>query len=468
MLYCFIHNIGITTLLFFIFSVTPCFAVDVGFYSNDTDQVLRKLDQKFNDISQEFYAPTLSISEQVDGVEIDLSQLYLNAQQLFNTHKADEAISLLYENTKTIKNNLEDDVVLDILSLLLSNHEWNLANYLAENIDKSADSYTVAVSHFLMAKYYAKKNQWAAVNKALQGYIEVLSDKENGYAYLLNGTALQYLKKHKKAINNYKYIGKNSPYYLHAQLNSAIAYIRLGWLTDAQLLLKKQFKLMNKNGKDELINRYYLVLGYALFQNGYNRDAHEILNQISEESQYANRALLGRVLTLIRQGELNAALVTLDQLNKKDSYDLSVAESYLLYPYLHEKQGLGNETLSSFSNASIYFQHRLKELSDIVSVVPNIENGSGVPDLMIQQYKVDVDPFNKELLINNWNRLNYFYNEVKEGELKIKIERLKKQYKAFYSRFIFASIDKRRKNLRSYLNQSQYGLARLYDNNKKK
>ncbi|MFV9616038.1 MAG: tetratricopeptide repeat protein, partial [Gammaproteobacteria bacterium] len=295
------------------------------------------LEDNFKTLSADFYKVSSSLAEKRLTTIDDIDQLYAEVNRLVDNQQSTTAIQLLFLNVDTVKANLEHHVVFKLTELLLEKNEWHYANRLFRNIKDEGDQALLAEIQFIFAKYHAERLEWPQVHKLLNDVTEQLSAKNAAYANLLNGSALQHLKKHRLAIESYKKVPASSPYYAYAQLNIAIADFRQGWLTDAQSIINDLIKHADKDNSDELTNRLYLVLGYALLQKEYYRDARDAFRHIGLDSRYTNRALLGIGLTATSQGDFVAGLNALSILKDKKTFDLSVDESYLLVPYVYEK-----------------------------------------------------------------------------------------------------------------------------------
>ena len=257
--------------------------------------------------------------------------------------------------------------VFTFTELLLEKNEWYSANSLFRRIKDEGDRSLLAEMQFIFAKYHAERLQWPQVNKLLNGVAVQLSADNAAYANLLNGTALQHMKKHRLAIENYNRVPASSQYYAYAQLNIAIANIRQGWWTDAQATINELIKHAGKDTSDELTNRLYLVLGYALLQKEYYRDARNAFRHIGLNSRYTNRALLGIGLTATSQGDFVGGLNALSILKDKKTFDLSVDESYLLVPYVYEKLQQELTVTAGYTEAMAYYQQRITELENIAN-----------------------------------------------------------------------------------------------------
>jgi len=451
--------------------LTTCLVLSQPAYSDQEKikQQIKTLEDSYKNLSSEFYKDVKSYSVESLREITDIDELLLKVNKLNDSNQSIAAIQLIYFNINTVNNNLDTKAVFKIVELLLDKNEWNLANTLFKEIKSEGDKSLLNTIQFIFAKYHAQRNEWSLVHELLKGIITELSEENAAYALLLNGSALQHLKNHRQAVENYKKVKPTSQYYSYAQLNTAIANIRQGWWTDAQTKIQDLIIKYNKTNEDELTNRLYLVLGYALLQREYYRDARDAFRHIGLQSRYTNRALLGIGLTATSQGDFVGGLNALTILKNKKTTDLSVDESYLLVPYVYEKLQQELTVTTTYTEAMNYYQRRSDNLenisrnhSDFNKLIYNQKNSAFIVDNNNFDYKNNYP----ESFINNYKRLNEFKNVAKSKSIKNKISNLIKRFDNTYQQVITDLANQRNEYLKSYLNQSRYGLARLYDNTK--
>ena len=430
---------------------------------------IQKLENSYKTLSTEFYADVKSYSISSKKEFTDIDELLLTVNKLNDSNQSISAIQLIYFNIQTVMENIDTKAVFQIVELLLDKNEWKLANTLFKKIKDEGDKSLLATIQFKFAIYHAQRNEWAQVNKLLDGFIAELSDENAAYALLLNGSALQHLKKHRQAVENYKKVKPTSQYYSYAQLNTAIANIRQGWWTDAQTKIKDLIVQYNKTNEDELTNRLYLVLGYALLQREYYRDARESFRNIGLESRYTNRALLGIGLTATSQGDFVGGLNALTILKNKKTSDLSVDESYLLVPYVYEKLQQELTVTTTYTEAMNYYQRRTANLENISNSRSDFNKllfNPNTSSFIIENNNFDYTNRYPDSFIKNYKRLVEFKSVSKSKKLQGKINKLIKRFDMTYQQVVADLANQRIEYLKSYLNQSRYGLARLYDNTK--
>lgn len=432
----------------------------------DLHKQIRILEEDFKRLSSRFYKNTRDYSSSTRVKIDDVDKLLTETNRFIAQDRSIEAIQLLFFNIENVKDNLDDKSIFSFIDLLLNNNEWKLANALYSELKNEGDKSLLATVHFTFAKYHAKRNEWKKVNKLLNGIFLELSPEDGAYAYLLNGSALQHLKKHRPAVNNYKKIPATSRYYPYAQLNIAIANIRQGWWTDAQTTINDLIKLSDKDNSDEIINRLYLVLGYSLLQREYYRDSRDAFRHIGLNSRYTNRALLGIGLSATSQGDFVGGLNALTILKDKKTYDLSVDESYLLVPYVYEKLKQEMTVTASYTDAMGHYQQRIDNLEkiaanhiDFTSISYDLDSSS----LIIQNNSLEYGNQYPESFLNNYKILSKFLAQTSNKKIKNLINKQLAKHDKIFQRIVTDLSNERKEHLKSYLNQSRYGLARLFD-----
>jgi len=434
---------------------------------DNLNKQIRFLEEDFTRLSAKFYKDKSSYTSESKRVIKDIDELLSATNRLVENKQSIIAIQLLFFNLDTVLDNLDHRAVFKFTEILLNNNEWKLANRIFTEIKNLGDRSLLATIQFTFAKYHAKRNEWKTVSKLLKGIYPDLSPENSAYAYLLNGSALQRLKKHRPAVESYSKIPVTSKYYAYAQLNTAIANIRQGWWTDAQTTIREMIKISQKDNSDEIINRLYLVLGYALLQREYYRDARNAFRHIGLKSRYTNRALLGIGLTATSQGDYVGGLNALSILKEKKTFDLSVDEAYLLVPYVYEKLQQELTVTTSYTEAMNHYQQRIQALTDISAKHTDFSSVSyddEASSLIVQNNSLEYGRFFPESFLRNYHMLNQFFAVSKHKKIKKLINMLLQKHDKTFQEIVTILANKRKDHLKSYLNQSRYGLARLFDN----
>jgi len=444
----------------------------ISAYPKNTEIVgINNLDSKFIKLSAAVYkdSPLITTSSYKEIKNIKI--LHQMVVELIKKNKYFEAIQLIKYKQNLIQKNIDDPAVFLFIDLLMTHNEWTTANNLYQYIKREGDKSLISNVKFIFSKYYFNRNKWKKTIKLLSGVINDLAVNDGYYALIMNGIALQNLKKHRQALKYYAKVSKTSPYYQYAQLNTALVYMRQGWWSDAHIIITTLIKekLPRMLDKKEFTNRLYLVLGYSFLRQEYFREAREAFRNIQKDSRYANRALLGISLAAASQGDNIGSLNILNILQQKDPLALPVEETYLLLPYVYEKIGQHKTASASYSIALTYYQKRIRDINSILKNIPitrniNIKNNI----LIIKNNRINFREKHLVFFINNLKELRLFKSRVKVPALQSKINTLATKYNAMLKRIIIDTLKQRADYLKSYQNQSQYGLARLYDNSKSK
>lgn len=385
------------------------------------------------------------------------------------------SVSTILHNIDLIKANLDNRSILFFISLLLENNEWRIASELFDNIKRDGEKSLVSNVSYIFARQHFNNNEWQDCLKYTTDIYADLPENDANYARIITGVSLQNLKQHRKAIEIYEKVPEISPSYLYARLNIAVAYIRQGWWTDARNVINDVLKIENSIiNHDDMIDRLYLVLGYSLLQKEYYRDSREAFRNISKNSQYEHRALLGIGLSSANQGDYIGALNVLSLLKSKTKMDLSVDESYLLFPFVYKKLNQQLTASTSYNEAIEYYQKRIDELDKLAKTkIPalNSIHYSESNQLEIGNNIFDYDKSYPVQFLRNRAKIKQLdktvagWNNNNAKALLNRFNDLKRTYDDAFIHILNQHITQRKDYLSSYLNQSRYGLASLYDNN---
>ena len=429
-----------------------------------SDSEFQTLDREYQTITTNLY-DVLTKSFSACRVRIDsLEHLNLQLKNNIKHKKNVIGICLIQNNLSLIQENIDNKEIFPIVEFLLDNNNFHLAN-------KDADKSLVSNISFIFARYYLKQKNWNKVFQYTKNtYSDLAADNAN-LARLFNGISLQHMKKHREAVTIYSKIPKQSKYYPAAKLNIATAYIRQDWWTDAHININEVLKNKNINTNKEMINRLYLVLGYSLLQKEFYRDSREAFRNIELNSAYFNKALLGIVLTATNQEDYISALNAINILKSKKEYDLSVDESHLLLPYIYEKLGQNMTASASYTKAQQYYEERIKSITAIKQSVSqrfNIENLLGnKTQIKLKDNIIDLSehvPTGFLMNLVQLDALSSYVTHLNNRSLMSKYTSLNLKYKNMLSKSVNTIFEQRIAYLKSYMNQSRFGLARLFDN----
>ena len=384
------------------------------------------------------------------------------------------AAALLRAQHTLLEDHIDDRLIFSMMRQQLQLGDRSAAQRMYDIIRREGEKSLLSNVSFIFAVDAMRQANWPAVIDYSEGIYQDLAEDDAAYARLITGVALQHLKQHRKALDHYKQIPPTSTYYLAGQLNSAIAYLRQGWWSDARRTIDKAVQNPVGETHREMINRLNLVLGYAMLQQEYYRDARNAFRRIDLDSRYSNRALLGLALSAANQTDYVGALNALNRLREQSSIDLSVEESRLLLGYVYQKLEQQMTASASYSEAIEYYQGRLDHLG---SLAQHTDKTTTLLDRIDpQRHLIRLD----DTLISYADRFPpaFFSNLLMLDKLQHSLQQssvslpasLTQRLRALNSRgrtilqdVTEQLVAQRREYLNSYLSQCRYGLASLYD-----
>lgn len=379
------------------------------------------------------------------------------------------AISLIAANHELITNNSNDNQLQILVRILLQQR----ANYLAKNIMVMAaeygNTYTLGRIKFEFAKHHAETKNW---DQALSQLNEIditntLEKQDGDEAFIILGAALQQKKKHREAISYYTRITPDSPHYRVAQLNTAIAYIRQDWWTDAQIAINRALKHRTAEN-DELSNRLYTVMGFSQVQHGFYRDARESFRHVHIKSQYAHRALLGLGVAALHQEDFIGALNAFNHLKKGSAHDISVLESYLLAAFSLEKLGQQKTAAASYTEAVIFYENQSSGYQKLLEKLYQWREGGKIATVDFTT-QVDFDLSRTQPQLKEITRKRNHLDELLKYRLSATTQQaikvLNTQINKIYIDLAIEGLTAKQAIIDNYLSQSRFGLAKLYDTN---
>jgi len=429
----------------------------------------RKADREFIKLSSDIYK---EISEDNSSNVKSIGLLHKKIKDLQSKNNSPGAIRYITRNIDLVKKNIDHESFVYYINILLSNNEWHTASKLLEYVLVESDKSLASNIKFIFAKHYFNKGDFKKSLDLLRGINQHLSINNGHYALIMMGVILQKQKKHRESLKFYDKVPTTSKYYGYAQLNKAIVYIRQGWWSDAHIIINSSLKTPKNNQKfsSEFINRLYLVIGYSFLQQEYFREARESFRNVKTDSIYANRALLGIALSAANQGDNTGALNILNILQNKNLHTLPVEETYLLLPYIYERIGQHKTASASYSIALNYYQKKISKLKRIVKKIQNkdlrtfhlVDN-----KLKLNDFEFQISNQETMHLLRNKKLLNQLIKINNNPLLSEKASSLAEKYNHLLSKVASEKLKERISFLESYQNQSQYGVARLYDNSQK-
>lgn len=432
---------------------------------------ITKLDSQFEKLSSQVYkSSALKLKNTKKNIN-NINTLYQITKNLVNDDKHINAIKYITGNQNLIKKNIDDNSIFFFMNLLIEHNEWNTASKLYKHIILEGDKSLISNIKFMFMKYYISRKEWQQTLNLLTDIYDDLTLDDSHYALIMKGVALQEQKKHREALLYYRKVPKSSKFYNYAQLNIAIVYIRQGWWSDAHIIMNNLLKVESALvDQEEFVNRLYLVMGYSFLQQEYFRESRDAFRNIHIKSKYANRALLGISLASASQGDNIGSLNVLNILQNKKTRELAVEESYLLLPYVYEKLGQFKTSAGSYSIALNYYEKRINELTNILRGLnkESLKNVTIFGNIVtINNNQINFSAHFPISFLNNLKEINYFKLNIIKSTISNKVDIVLDEYNTMLIKMIKEILNKRVSNLQNYLNQSRFGIARLYDNSKK-
>ena len=439
----------------FIFS---CFFLLISSASvaNQTANTKQALYTQYSDTVESYYHEIAEAQKKQIAKQDDITKLKTYFVRLRNSGHEDTAIAALINHTSLILDEIDSDSSLYLLDLLFSYNIKQSAFVIAQYAIDNGSPFIASNARYLLGLYYFKQNNFVKTFQNLSAIetSDALSPERRDYATLMFGIALQKTKKHRQAIDIYQRVPIDSDYYIEAQLNMAVANIRQGWWTDAHIAVKNAIEHADTRDMKESHNRSLMVLAYSQLQNEFYRNARNSFRALSLDSAYVNQALLGIGLCAMYQKDYNGALNAFSRLQKVDSDELAVLESYLLLPYTYERMGELDEASLLYSQAIAYYGKKKLYLENQLAK-------QQATDFTISQQTLRQVSTG---LMERYQRLLRLNTSARSSKLKKRIQSLTRTFENTIISELNSQTEEKITKVQSYLSQTQYGLAKLYDN----
>lgn len=387
----------------------------------------------------------------------NVKTLYRQVERSDNQHNYKSSVSLILANTSLINNNIDSEYSAYFVRILLKNGLTSSGKQIANYAIENGNFETGSKMHYELASHYFNQNNLDLATKHLTSIEEreALTEKQQDYATLIFGVSFQRNKKHREAINIYNKIEKPSYYYSYAQLNSAIANIRQGWWTDAHIAIENALATEIPSELGEISNRLLVVLAYSQIQNEFYRNARKTFGKVSLDSVYVDKALLGMGLCALNQKDYIGAINAFSRLKQRSNDDaLSVMEAYLLVPYSYDRMGEIDKAAEGYADAISFFESKIFLLD--AQLLSLTQTGS-----------IPLSPLLKQALPKNIVHMKERLDALDESantKIADQIKSVKSQVNSDIAHKLKRIIQEKNGSIKSYISQSQYGLAKLYDN----
>ncbi len=434
--------------------------------------LIKSADRKHQLFSSHFQTFLLTQPHWTPSKYKEINSLLLEVEKYITKHENILAANIILNNITILNDNYDDRNISYFIKVLLDQNDTKTANAIFDLIKKEEDQTLISNIAYIFATFSFKRNEWKKTLQFLDGIINDFPDENHYYALLMQGISLQKLKKHRESIAYYEKIKPISKHYLSARLNIAIANIRQGWWTDAHIIIKNALESAGTLKEEEALNRLHLTLAYSLMNQEFYRDSRNHFREIGIYSIFANRALLGITLTAANQNDFVGALSTIRILKNKQTYDLPIDESYLLVPYFYEELQQFTTASTGYLEAINYYQKKIADIQAIIDSDINLENHpiniNINTTIEINNHPINFSREFPDYFFENYLKLESYKKYFKSGDsekIRMEYNQLNNKYKNIIVKIIRNMLQKRIKQLDSYMDQSRFGLARLYDNN---
>ncbi len=427
------------------------------------------LDKHFQQFSSQFYSHFIQHEKTPPYNAMD--QLNSRVKGHLKAGEKIHAVANIVQNYPLLAKNATNPTIVNFISILLDQNEWQTADKLYKVVKEDADKTLVANVSYLFAKYHFARNKWRMTLDILDGVANDLPQELNHHAIIMQGIAFQRLKDHRSALVYYEKIPATSKYYTVARLNMAIANIRQDWWTDAHVLLEKLIKNTKVSTQEETVDRLYTILGYSFLREQYYRNSRDAFRSVGLNSPYSNRALLGIALTAANQEDFIGALNAVRILKEKNVAELPVEEAHLLTPFFYEKLKQHTTAATGYNEAIKFYEQRIHETNRLIdldtSAYKTIVTFDEKQRLMIDKQIVDISGIAPESFTGNYKLLVTYrplVEKIAADQLTREYINTETSYLSAVQTFVRTVLNERVTHLTSYMNQSRYGIARLYDN----
>lgn len=367
----------------------------------------------------------------------------------FDKLKSDDpalALSLLVANKNTLLDKSTDVKAISLVRSSLQLGYSQLAEDLIVSFNEEFNDYGVAWTSVELARYEVEQGNPEKAQQLIHinHFSNQLKSEQLADARIIYATALQHIKDHRNAISIYEKTKAEGIHKKLLLLNLSTSYIKQNWWTDAKVAIDQSIEI---NGHSELNNRLYTLLGFSQIQFGFYRDARESFRKVELSSSYVNKALLGLGISALHQKDFNGALQAFNRLKNRENVDMSVIEAHLLHAFTLRQLQLYSEAEISYQSAVEYFSFILKQEA---KTLYRIENKKDRTLLSLTR---------KQRLVDGFSHLAT--NELVKNNLLV----LKEQLTGILSSRFNALHESEKDSISSYLNQSKFGLASIYDKN---
>ena len=198
--------------------------------------------------------------------------------------------------------------------------------------------------------------------------------------------------------------------------------------------------------------------------------SREAFRKVELKGPYTNKALLGIALDAAYQKDYVGALNAAKILRGKQSKELQVDEANLLLPYFYEKLGQLATASAGYAEAIKYFEDRLQAIRSISNIDQSIANNASLikaqKTITVSGETIDLGSALPPAYFTQISLLDAYQGElmrIGDSKLIAQYRKLKNEFSGLIRQTIKMHLKKKSEFITDYMNQSRYGLARLYD-----
>lgn len=388
----------------------------------------------------------------------DIKALSSHINTLIKTGQGSLAAATLVNNLATALQHTDSRRSPFLMSVLLQYYLLDSAEQLADAVFNSGNTYASSRVHYRLALHYFEHD---AIDQAIHHLTSIeaegaLTKKEQDYATVIFGISLQRVKKHREALKIYKKIEPESYYYSYAQLNSAVAFIRQGWWTDAQIAIERAIAADTPDELRDMNNRLLIVLAYSQLKNEFYRNARNTFRKVSLDSSYVHRALLGMGLSALSQKDYMGAVNAFARLKQMESHELTAMEAHLMVPYTYNQMGEIDQAAVNYAEAVAYFDNKKRYYDVQLLNLQRADNSETI------DYWWDSVAASQKIAYRHIQGLSK--TPISEKKIQNQLVQLSARIKSRVTQQVTAALQEKIAYIESYTSQSQFGLAKLYDN----
>lgn len=348
-----------------------------------------------------------------------------------------------------------------LVSFLLEQGVESTAEHFLRAVERHGSDYSLAAVRLAFAHHYATTARWDQAIQQLSGIAinTMLTPDDADHAHLLYGRAMQGKRLHREAVDFYRRIHAGSSYYWLAQLNTALAYLRQGWWTDAHVAIESALPAEGTL-PDDSSDRLYSVLGYSQIEYGFYRRSRDSFRKVRVDGPYANRALLGLGLAALHQNDIVGALNAFDHLKDRDPNDISVAEAHLLSAFTLSQLGRTTSASAAYAEAIAFYQHYLARLEKSAAWLSPATIDA--PDQLVRMMSTE-PAAQLRFWVKRLQLVEYLSERLENPDTNTALLSLRSDIVRALEAGTREALHTRRQIIESYLNQANLGLATLYD-----